>query len=212
MISSATCAIGALILSFGPPMPAFVFGMAVLGVGISMCRVIAVCILVQYRENAVIGIMYGFSSIGQTTAPFLLRLIQKVTTWKHFFWIIMAYFAIIGIMQFFVLKDVVLYGSKGDLLPIRQKWHGILTDKKLWKRIMSLTLSQLITESLVTSIPMYVPSHDAQMGSLDEHLRKGHKETDIPRLVHWFIRASDISIGCDGQLDMLVASVQEGRI
>ena len=147
LFSAFVIGVGACTLAMGPPTEVFVFGMTVLGIGISMGRTIAISILIQFRESAMIGIMYGFGSVGQTLAPFLLRLIQHFTTWKHFFWIFLTYFGVMGIVQFFAFRGLVLAGSKGDVLPMKQKWRAVAVDKKLWKRILSLTLSQLITET-----------------------------------------------------------------
>ncbi|EOR01403.1 hypothetical protein J056_004189 [Wallemia ichthyophaga EXF-994] len=156
LFSSFIIGIGAFSLALGPPMQVFVFGMATLGIGIAMGRSMAISVLMQCRESAMIGVIYGFGSVGQTTAPFLLRLIQHFTTWKHFFWIFLAYFGFLGIVQFFVFRNFILAGSKGDVLPLKQKWRDVVADKKLWKRILSLTLSQLITETWAHWMSTYV--------------------------------------------------------
>ena len=139
--------LGSLVLGLRPPVVGFTFGMIILGLGVNMVRFTSLAILSQY-SSSMIGILFGFSAIGLTVVPFILKLLGH-DSWNMFFWILMSLFGLITIFQFFLFRNFILAGSKGDSLSLSQKWKNVSVDGGMWKKTMSLTLSQLVSESLV---------------------------------------------------------------
>lgn len=150
---------GSLLISFSPPFPAVIAGLALMGFGGGFYEACLTSVVSHFENSRFMNILYAFFGLGALVSPFIIGALAKAgTSWNLYYWFPFSLAILVTLCHFMLFKHYVPPSEEENTeqKSVRARFTQITRMPIIWVGIILIILSFAIADTLSNWLTSYL--------------------------------------------------------